>query len=94
MPATRQLRTMRKLLAAELERQIEPDDGGHISRNPWTPLSCCSTPAARVLRARRAAASAGTAECDRPATAMLHHLRLGDGQLARFNGMGVASAML
>jgi uncharacterized heparinase superfamily protein len=77
------------LLADELDRQILAD-GGHITRNPWLgvellldllPLKPCFPARERTLEPRIVAA------IDRM-MGMLHHLRLGDGSIARFNGMG------
>ncbi len=85
----RRLDAAQKALVAELTRQIL-DDGGHLSRNPATlvtalldllPLPQCF--GARGLTPDPALASA----IDRMMR-MLRRLRLGDGQLARFNGMG------
>ncbi len=81
-----------KLFGEELDRQILPD-GGHISRNPGIlvelildllPLGQCFV--ARSRRTPPAFASALKAMLG-----MLKYMRLGDGMLARFNGMGVAS---
>lgn len=75
--------------AAELDRQILAD-GCHISRDPWVgvellldllPLRPCF-PAREVTINPRISAA-----IDRM-MAMLRHLRMGDGSLARFNGMG------
>lgn len=77
---------------AELSRQILRD-GGHVSRNPGVlvdlmldllPLRQCfaargRTPPAQFLPAMQRMLS------------MLKFMRMGDGMLARFNGMGVAS---
>jgi uncharacterized heparinase superfamily protein len=85
----RRRRRSEKLLAAEIERQVLAD-GGHIGRNPQTvvellldllPLRQCSlvrglTPCQTLLRALGRMVP------------MLRHLRLGDGSLARFNGVG------
>ena len=85
----RQLKRSDKLLAAEIERQILAD-GGHLGRNPQTcvelvldllPLRQCFlvrglTPNPALLRALG------------QMVPMLRHLRLGDGSLARFNGVG------
>jgi uncharacterized heparinase superfamily protein len=88
----RHLDSAERAFAAELERQIL-HDGGHISRNPGVlvelmldllPLRQCF--AARERQPPTALVSA--------LARMLPHLRalrLGDGLLARFNGMGVAS---
>ena len=78
-----------KLLAAELERQIPPD-GGHISRNPWVlvELLLDLLPLRRCYAARAKTPDAALLATIRRMTAMLRHLRLGDGMPARFNGMG------
>ena len=77
------------LLAAELDRQILAD-GCHISRDPWVgvellldllPLRPCFPAREMTILPRISAA------IDRM-MGMLHHLRVGDGSLARFNGMG------
>ncbi len=84
-------RNREKLLAAELERQVLPD-GGHLSRNPSVlvellldllPLRQCFAARRQPSRPRPALLAAIARM-----TAMLRHLRLGDGMLARFNGMG------
>ena len=76
-------------LIEELERQVLPD-GGHASRNPAVlvellldllPLRQCFV--ARGMTPPQAL----QASIDRM-MAMLRYLRLGDGQLVRFNGMG------
>ncbi|HEX2840769.1 heparinase II/III family protein [Hyphomicrobium sp.] len=81
-----------KMFVQELDRQIL-SDGGHISRNPGIlvelildllPLRQCF-----VARSRTAPPELGTVL--RSMLAMLKYMRLGDGMLARFNGMGVAS---
>ena len=85
----RRLAQSEKLLAAELERQILAD-GGHLSRNPWVLVELLLD----LLPVRRCFAALG--ETAEPAvlaaitrmTVMLRHLRLGDGMLARFNGVG------
>jgi uncharacterized heparinase superfamily protein len=85
----RRLKRSQKLLGAEIDRQIFAD-GGHIGRNPQTsvelvldllPVRQCFlvrglTPASALVRALAAMVP------------MLRHLRLGDGSLARFNGVG------
>jgi len=85
----RHLKRSQKLLAAEIERQIFAD-GGHIGRNPQIavelvldllPVRQCVllrglTPASALQRALGAMVP------------MLRHVRLGDGSLARFNGVG------
>ena len=88
----KQLHDAERFLGQELQRQILPD-GGHFSRNPsvlvelmldFLPLRQCF--AARERRPPEALASAM-----RRMMAMLRFMRLGDGLLARFNGMSVAS---
>jgi uncharacterized heparinase superfamily protein len=85
----RRLDAAERHLVAELDRQVLPD-GGHASRNPQTlvallldllPLRQCF--GARGLKPDDALSSA----VDRMMP-MLRRLRLGNGQLARFNGMG------
>jgi uncharacterized heparinase superfamily protein len=85
----RQLKRSHRLLSTEIERQILAD-GGHIGRNPQTlvdvvldllPVRQCLlvrglTPAGPLLRALDTMLP------------MLRHLRLGDGSLGRFNGVG------
>jgi uncharacterized heparinase superfamily protein len=85
----RRLDAAEEHLVRELSRQIL-DDGGHISRNPQVtiellldllPLRQCFTARGRPPHPVLAAAIASMTE-------MLRHLRLGDGSIARFNGMG------
>lgn len=81
-----------KLFVQELERQILPD-GGHVSRNPGVlvelildllPLSQCFAARSRPTPPQFAAAL-------KAMLGMLKYMRMGDGMLARFNGMAVAS---
>lgn len=76
-------------LAAELGRQIH-DDGGHISRNPnavvevlldLMPLQTC-------FKARRRPLPAVFESVIPRMLGFLQFMRIGDGSLARFNGMG------
>ena len=85
----RQLAQSQKLLAAELERQIEPD-GGHLSRNPsiLVELLLDLLPLRQCFAARGRTPEPSLIAAVGRMTAMLRHLRLGDGNLARFNGMG------
>jgi uncharacterized heparinase superfamily protein len=84
-----QLARSQKLLADELGRQV-PAEGGHLSRNPAILVELLLD----LLPLRQCFAACGKiADPQLPATigritAMLRHLRLGDGALARFNGMG------
>ncbi len=79
--------------AAELARQILPD-GGHSSRNPSVLVEVLLD----LLPLRQCFATRGRPPPDgldnriRRMLAMLRYLRMGDGMLARFNGMGVPSA--
>jgi uncharacterized heparinase superfamily protein len=85
----RRLEPAEKHLIAELNRQIL-DDGGHVSRNPGTPVAILLDllPLRQCFGARGLTPDeALTGAIDRM-MAMLRRLRLGDGQLARFNGMG------
>lgn len=77
------------LLADEFDRQVLAD-GGHVSRHPWVgvellldmlPLRPCFPARERKIDPRLSSA------VDR-LMRMLYHVRLGDGALARFNGMG------
>jgi uncharacterized heparinase superfamily protein len=76
-------------LVLELERQILPD-GGHASRNPAVLVELLLD----LLPLRQCFVARGMTPPDALQTAidrmmaMLRRLRLGDGQLARFNGMG------
>jgi uncharacterized heparinase superfamily protein len=78
-----------KLLAAEIERQILAD-GGHIGRNPQTLVELLLD----LLPLRQCALVRGLTPCHALSRGlgrmvpMLRHLRLGDGSLARFNGVG------
>ncbi|MBG0811103.1 heparinase II/III family protein [Methylosinus sp. H3A] len=79
------------LLDAELSRQILPD-GGHIGRNPETPVELLLD----LLPLRQAYAARGRRPPERLLAsigAMISFLRVlkhGDGALALFNGMGYA----
>lgn len=84
----RQVRDVEANLVAELSWQVLAD-GGHVSRNPamlvellldLLPLSQCFTARDRKLPDR-------LGEALENMLPMLHHLRLGDGRLARFNGV-------
>ena len=78
-----------KLLAAEIERQMLAD-GGHIGRNPQILVELLLD----LLPLRQCALVRGLTPCHALLRAlgrmvpMLRHLRLGDGSLARFNGVG------
>jgi uncharacterized heparinase superfamily protein len=81
-----------RLFLAELERQILAD-GGHISRNPGVlvELMLDLLPLNQCFAARSRTAPPELGETLRRMLSMLKYMRLGDGMLARFNGMGVAS---
>ena len=81
-----------RLFVQELERQILPD-GGHISRNPGVlvELMLDLLPLHQCFAARSRAAPPELTAIMKSMLAALKYMRLGDGMLARFNGMGVAS---
>lgn len=81
-----------KLFVQELRRQILPD-GGHISRNPevLVELILDLLPLSQCFAARSRAAPPEFASAMKSMLGMLKYMRLGDGMLARFNGMGVAA---
>lgn len=81
-----------KLFVQELRRQILPD-GGHIGRNPevLVELILDLLPLSQCFAARSRAAPPELGNALKAMLAMLKYMRLGDGMLARFNGMGVAS---
>lgn len=81
-----------KLFVQELERQILPD-GGHIGRNPGilVELILDLLPLRQCFVARSRPTPPQLGEALRAMLGMLKYMRLGDGMLARFNGMGVAS---
>jgi uncharacterized heparinase superfamily protein len=84
----RRLHAAEKHLITELNRQIL-DDGGHASRNPHTLIALLLDllPLRQCFGARGLKPDELTRAVDRMMP-MLRRLRLGDGQLARFNGMG------
>lgn len=81
-----------KLFVNELNRQILPD-GGHISRNPGVlvELILDLLPLGQCFAARSRVTPPEFATGLRAMLGMLKYMRMGDGMLARFNGMGVAS---
>jgi uncharacterized heparinase superfamily protein len=85
----RRLEAAEKHLIAELERQVL-DDGGHVSRNPGTLVSALLDllPLRQCFGARGLTPHVALTRAIDRMIAMLRRLRLGDGQLARFNGMG------
>jgi uncharacterized heparinase superfamily protein len=85
----RRLAAVEPHLADEIARQFLAD-GGHVSRNPAVLVELLLD----LLPLRQCFIACGlppppalTEACSRTLP-MLQHLRLGDGQLARFNGMG------
>jgi uncharacterized heparinase superfamily protein len=85
----RQLEESQRLLASELERQVL-SEGGHLSRNPavLVELLLDLLPLRQCFAARGKMAAGQLHAAIGTMTAMLRHLRLGDGALARFNGVG------
>jgi uncharacterized heparinase superfamily protein len=76
-------------LVEELQRQVLTD-GGHLSRNPAVPIDLLLEllPLRQCFLARGLTPDGALTTAIDRMMAMLRHLRLGDGQLARFNGMG------
>jgi uncharacterized heparinase superfamily protein len=89
----RQLKDAQTMLAAELDRQILPD-GGHISRNPsiLVELMLDLLPLYQCFVARDHKHPPQLLDAMTRIQPMLRFLRLGDGMLARFNGMSIPSA--
>jgi uncharacterized heparinase superfamily protein len=89
----RQLRRMQRLFGDELHRQILRD-GGHISRNPGLPVEILLDlmPLRQCYVARGRHAPKALVEAIGRMIAFLKAMRLGDGTLARFNGMGRTEA--
>jgi uncharacterized heparinase superfamily protein len=78
-----------KRLADELNRQILPD-GGHVSRHPGVPVDLLIDllPLRQALTTLKLPVPAELAAAIDRMMPTLRFLRLGDGALARFNGMG------
>lgn len=76
-------------LIEELKRQVL-SDGAHVSRNPGTILDLLLDllPLRQCFLARGLTPDETLTEAIVRMLSMLRHLRLGDGQLSRFNGMG------
>jgi len=85
----RQLDWIEPALADELARQVLPD-GGHASRNPavLVELLLDVLPLRQCYHARERKLPAAIEAAVRRAMAMLRFMQLGDGALARFNGVG------
>lgn len=81
-----------RLFVQELRRQILPD-GGHVSRNPGVlvELMLDLLPLHKCFSARNMTPPSPLAAALKSMLRMLKYMRLGDGRLARFNGMAVAS---
>ncbi len=88
----RQLKDAQSALIAELDRQIL-DDGGHVSRNPsvLADLVLDLLPLGQCFQARGLQAPEEIASVVKKALAFLRFMRLGDGMLARFNGVSTGS---
>lgn len=86
----RQLRDAEAKLTAELSRQIL-GDGGHISRNPnlLVELMLDLLPLSQCFVARGLRPPAQLMSAIERMLAMLRYMRMGDGCLARFNGVSV-----
>lgn len=74
---------------AELARQVHPD-GGHVSRNPAAVLELLLDllPLRRCYASRELATPAGLNATVERMLVFLRAMRLGNGSLARFNGVG------
>jgi uncharacterized heparinase superfamily protein len=86
--AERRLAELR--LTAEIDNQIL-SDGGHISRDPGVLIDILLdlVPLRQCFVARRLPCPEAITSAIRRIIPMLRHLRMGDGSIARFNGMGV-----
>ncbi len=86
-----QLPESERAFSTELARQILPD-GGHISRNPGVlvELMLDFLPLKQCFASRGRPPPPGFLVTMQKMLAMLRHMRLGDGMLARFNGMSVS----
>jgi uncharacterized heparinase superfamily protein len=85
----RHLKRSQKLLAAEIERQIFAD-GGHIGRNPQISVELVLDllPVRQCVLVRGLTPVSALQRALAAMVPMLRHVRLGDGSLARFNGVG------
>ena len=85
----RHLREIEDDFAAELEAQILPD-GGHISRNPGIPIELLLDllPLRQCFAVRDRAAPKALSDAIQRMLPFIRFMRLGDGSLGRFNGMG------
>jgi uncharacterized heparinase superfamily protein len=85
----RSLKTVTRLLIAELDRQILPD-GGHASRNPGALIELLLDllPLRQAFAARNVPPPAALNNAIDRMMPMLRFFRHGDGNFALFNGMG------
>lgn len=88
----RQVQSAETALEMELRRQIL-DDGGHVSRNPsvLADLILDLLPLGQCFQARGRRAPDAIPAAVKKALAFLRFMRLGDGMLARFNGVSTGS---
>lgn len=88
----RQIADAEAALVSELKRQIL-DDGGHVSRNPsvLADLILDLLPLGQCFQARGRQAPEEVGDVCKKALAFLRFMRLGDGMLARFNGVSTGS---
>jgi uncharacterized heparinase superfamily protein len=89
----RRLARAQTLLVAEIERQILPD-GGHLTRNPGVLINLLLDflPLRQCYSAREMAPPLEFQAAISRMIAFLKSMRLGNGALARFNGMGCTEA--
>ena len=87
----RRLEEVERAFVDEINRQIHPD-GGHVSRNPnaMVELLLDLLPLRACFAARDRKPPPLLDQIIRRMMPMLRFMRLGDGTLARFNGMGAA----
>jgi uncharacterized heparinase superfamily protein len=88
----RHLDEIEKTFAAEIDRQLL-DDGGHVSRNPaiLVEILLDLLPTRQCFAARGRKPPPALLQALASSVAFLRYMRLGDGRLARFNGVSVAS---
>lgn len=88
----RQLQDAVAALVEELKRQML-DDGGHISRNSSVLVDIVLDllPLGQCFQARGREAPPEIVDVIRKALAFLRYMRMGDGMLARFNGVSAGS---
>lgn len=84
-----ELQEASRMLGEELRAQVFPD-GGHLSRNPAVLIDLLLDllPLRECFKVRNTPAPPELETSTAGMMRMLHLLRLGDGNLARFNGMG------